>query len=66
MHQPSHSSKRDFQITFFRRLFCILFHGGITGVAHAQRSTLLRAAGADPVIQDFRSFSFSQLQAYFR
>ncbi len=36
------------------------------GVAHAQRSTLLRAAGADPVIPDFRSFSFSQMQAYFR
>jgi beta-phosphoglucomutase len=35
------------------------------GVAQAQRSVLLRAAGADPVIPDFRSFSFSQLQAYF-
>ena len=36
------------------------------GVAHAQRAPLLRAAGADPVIPDFRSFSFDQLQASFR
>jgi len=36
------------------------------GVADARRAPLLRAAGADPVISDFRSFSFCQLQAYFR
>jgi len=35
------------------------------GIATAQRSALLRAAGADPVIPNFRSFSFSQLEAYF-
>ncbi len=36
------------------------------GVAPAQRAHLLHAAGADPVIPDFRSFSFSQLEARFR
>jgi beta-phosphoglucomutase len=36
------------------------------GVADARRAPLLRAAGADPVISDFRSFSFCQLEAYFR
>ena len=35
------------------------------GIATAHRSALLRAAGADPVIPNFRSFSFSQLEAYF-
>jgi beta-phosphoglucomutase len=35
-------------------------------VGPAQRVDLLRAAGADPVIPDFRSFSLSQLEASFR
>jgi beta-phosphoglucomutase len=35
-------------------------------VGPAQRADLLRAAGADPVIPDFRSFSLSQLEASFR
>jgi HAD superfamily hydrolase (TIGR01509 family) len=36
------------------------------GVAPAPRAHLLQAAGADPVIRDFRSFSLSQMAAYFR
>lgn len=36
------------------------------GVAHAGRAPLLQAAGADFVIQDFRSCSLGQLEAYFR
>lgn len=36
------------------------------GVAPAPRAHLLQAAGADPVIPDFRSFSFTQLEASFR
>jgi beta-phosphoglucomutase len=36
------------------------------GVASAPRARLLQAAGADPVIPDFRSISFSQLEARFR
>ena len=35
------------------------------GVAPEPRAHLLQAAGADPVIRDFRSLSFSQLQASF-
>ena len=33
------------------------------GVAPSRRASLLRTAGADPVIQDFRSFSLVQLEA---
>jgi hypothetical protein len=36
------------------------------GVAPARRAPLLREAGADLVIPDFRSFSFCQLEAYFQ
>jgi HAD superfamily hydrolase (TIGR01509 family) len=36
------------------------------GVADVRRAPLLRAAGAEPVIPDFRSFSFGQFGAYFR
>jgi beta-phosphoglucomutase len=36
------------------------------GVASEQRAFLLRAAGADPVIPDFRSISVDQLEASFR
>jgi beta-phosphoglucomutase len=36
------------------------------GVADARRAPLLRAAGAEPVIPDFRSLSFCHLEAYFR
>ena len=36
------------------------------GVADARRAPLLQEAGADPVIPDFRSFSFRQLETYFR
>jgi len=35
-------------------------------VGPAQRADLLRSAGADPVIPDFRSFSLSQMEASFR
>jgi len=35
------------------------------GVANALRSELLRAAGADPVIPDFRGLSFEQLETKF-
>ena len=36
------------------------------GVAPAQRANGLRAAGANPVVPDFRSFSLSHLRACFR
>ena len=36
------------------------------GVAPSSRACLLRTAGADSVIPDFRSLSFGQLAAYFR
>ncbi len=36
------------------------------GVAAADRAEKLRAAGADPVISDFRSFSLEQMEAGFR
>jgi beta-phosphoglucomutase len=36
------------------------------GVAPSRRASLLRTAGADPVIPDFREFSFGQLEEYFR
>jgi beta-phosphoglucomutase len=36
------------------------------GVASARRASLLRTAGADSVVPDFRSLSFGQLAAYFR
>ncbi|MFZ0773636.1 MAG: HAD family phosphatase [Candidatus Sulfotelmatobacter sp.] len=36
------------------------------GVAPSRRASLLQAAGADPVIPDFRSFSFGQLEACFQ
>jgi len=35
------------------------------GVAHNGRADLLRLAGANPIIQDFRSLSFAQLEACF-
>jgi len=35
------------------------------GVAPAHRASLLQAAGADPVIPDFRSLSFDELEARF-
>jgi beta-phosphoglucomutase len=35
------------------------------GVASAPRAHLLQAAGADPIIPDFRSFSLSQVEALF-
>ncbi len=35
------------------------------GIAPSPRAQMLRAAGADPVIPDFRSFSFSQLAGQF-
>jgi len=35
-------------------------------IAPAHRADLLRAAGADPVIRDFRSFTLSQLESSFR
>lgn len=34
------------------------------GVAHNGRAELLRSAGANPIIEDFRSLSFTQLEAY--
>jgi HAD superfamily hydrolase (TIGR01509 family) len=36
------------------------------GVAHNGRADLLRSAGANPVIEDFRSLSFTQLEACFQ
>jgi beta-phosphoglucomutase len=36
------------------------------GIADERRAPLLLAAGVDTVIPDFRSFSFCQLEAYFR
>jgi beta-phosphoglucomutase len=36
------------------------------GIASAERAETLRAAGADPVICDFQSFSLPQLEATFR
>jgi beta-phosphoglucomutase-like phosphatase (HAD superfamily) len=36
------------------------------GIAPSRRASLLRTVGADPVIPDFRSFSYNQLEAYFR
>lgn len=36
------------------------------GVAHNGRAGLLRLAGANPIIEDFRSLSFAQLEACFR
>ena len=36
------------------------------GVAQNGRAAALRLAGADPIIQDFRSLSFMQVQALFR
>jgi HAD superfamily hydrolase (TIGR01509 family) len=36
------------------------------GIAPARRAPLLREAGADLVIPDFRSFSFCELEAYFQ
>lgn len=36
------------------------------GVAHNGRGELLRAAGASPVIEDFRTLSLTQLEACFR
>lgn len=36
------------------------------GLAPSRRASLLCAAGAEFVVPDFRSFSFSQLQAHFR
>lgn len=35
------------------------------GIASAERAQALRAAGADPVISDFQSFSLAQLEASF-
>ena len=35
------------------------------GIAHNGRADLLRAAGANPIVDDFRSLSFAQLQACF-
>lgn len=35
------------------------------GVAHNSRGDLLRLAGANPIIEDFRSLSFAKLQASF-
>lgn len=36
------------------------------GIAHNGRADSLRLAGADPIIEDFRSVAFGQLQALFR
>jgi beta-phosphoglucomutase len=36
------------------------------GIAPSQRASLLRTAGANPVISDFRGFSFGQLEECFR
>lgn len=35
------------------------------GIAHNGRADSLRLAGANPIVEDFRSLSFSQLQALF-
>jgi beta-phosphoglucomutase len=36
------------------------------GIAHNGRADLLRLAGANPIVEDFRSLSFTQLEAWFR
>ncbi len=36
------------------------------GVAHNGRADLLRLAGANPIVEDFRTLSFAQLEACFR